>query len=396
MAKGDLSVLSFKKPSTDMVDKIELVKDVPRKKRFMAGFHEYLQRHLDGNCDYEFVNVVDLGDRIGACEHCGTPIRYEFYIKSKKTGEQFILGSVCITKVEWLSQYLHLTTDEFLRILNRKAKEFKDTFRREDNREKYIKIVEFIEEYSLYKSDWKLRNVLVNINAGRIISNDDIEMVSEVIKNTNLSDMKAKFEKNIVANKEEYERRIAEKEVVRKEYEKLIDDTIQLSKLVTSKFISDMAAKLAVLPDGDVINTLPSNLTANQLTALKSAILEYDIPALEMDREATIELREEQIAVLDNIIYRVETEGHDFKFRDDKGSYLELFKSIRFRLNKRPLTEGEQSAVDKYLQKHGKDMVSSGNKGLVSVEQSVQIEREEKGVEKVIEDREKIKELLDF
>ncbi len=87
----------------------------------------------------------------------------------------------------------------------------------------------------------------------------------------------------------------------------------------------------------------------------------------------------------------------NFNFKDGKGDYLGLFKAIRFRLNKRPLTESEQTTVDKFHKNHGKAMgYDEKESKTITVEEEVLRKREEKGNKKVVEDREKIKELLDF
>lgn len=370
--------------------------EIAPKKRFMAGFHEFLNRHIGGSADYEFTKVIDLGGVFGACQHCGTPIRYEFYVLSKSKGEEFILGSTCITKVEWISRHLHLSTDEFLKMLNKKAKTYKDDFKREDNRERYHEFVEFLEAFLKYNYEWSARSALYKINKGEKLTNEEIAYVRGRMETTDLSELKKKYDEVAAQNSKSFEEKKKSDDEVRGRYEKLMIKTIELSKYVTSPFMLDMARKFKQLNGKDLLISIPTNFSDNQLSMLEEAVKDYDLEKLELERETTEELRAEQKLVLDGIIHRFEVgEVSDFEMtgRDGKkSSYRAMFESIRLRVEKRPMTEREQAVVDKFTDKNGKDFYYKRD----DKEKEIADEHKENGDKTFVDDKKKVESLLNF
>ena len=344
---------------------VNIMKAPVHKRRFMEGFHEFLKEYIDDDCDYELFQVVDLGDRVGDCDYCGTAIRYEYWVRVKSSRKEFKLGSTCITKVDFLAKHINVSNKDFLRILNKEAKIYKDKYKREDNRERYSKYVDFIERYIKIKHEWKLRSVIIKINKGRTLTNDDIKVVEGFMNDVDIDKMEKEHEEFIKRNKVEHEERVHDSVNKRKEYEEIIVKTLELEKYVASPFILDMARKIRVINDGDVLFELPNLLTDNQLDTLKRILDDYDLGELEFQREQNRELIEGQKFMLDEIISRFESgEIDDFEMKGNgnrrgASTYKGMFKSIRERLNKRPLSEGEQRVVDKFNSKYGKVVMCS-------------------------------------
>lgn len=327
------------------------------KERYYTGFHNDLNQFLGDDCDWEFGPVVDLGGVYGTCmrPHCNHAIRYEYWVINKSDGSKWAIGSTCITQLEFVAKHLNLSESNFLRRLKRKESEFKKRYATEDNLERYADIHDYMRRILRVGYDRFALSVVRVIEKGDTLSDEKLRAIYDVMSSGHLEQLEYAN-----AQRDERKRRVIEdkrmfaEEVQRKNVQlgDILDKLVELAPYLTSPFVEKMVRRYERLAaDARIFD----EFSGGQLRSIDKIVSENDVTELETRREEFSEKRDEQATRISTILEGMSEnkiwKGAVESYRSDNGEepdpnwYQSLFQSYLSRVDKRPLTEGEEAVV---------------------------------------------------